>query len=53
MYIAPLITLFIDLNSESLLGGFKFGSMLIALNGFLTFIGLALLSINYKQSSLT
>ena len=51
--IAPLITLFIDLNSESLLGGFKFGSMLIALNGFLTFIGLALLSINYKQSSLT
>ena len=51
--IAPLITLFIDLNSESLLGGFKFGSMLIALSGFLTFIGLALLSINYKQSSLT
>ena len=51
--VAPLLTLFIDLNSESLLGGFKFGSMLIALNGFLTFIGLALLSINYKQSSLT
>jgi len=51
--VAPLLTLFIDLNSEFLLGGFKFGSMLIALNGFLTFIGLALLSINFKQSSLT
>lgn len=41
--IAPLLTVFIDLNSEALLGGFKFGSMLIALNGALTFIGLWLL----------
>ncbi len=41
--IAPLLTVFIDLNSESLLGGFKFGSMLISLNGALTFIGLWLL----------
>ena len=51
--IAPLITLFIDLNSESLLGGFKFGSMLIALNGFLTFIGLYLLSVNNETKSVT
>ncbi len=41
--IAPALTVFIDLNSESLLGGFKFGSMLIALNGALTFLGLWML----------
>ena len=51
--IAPLLTVFIDLNSVSLLGGFKFGSMLIALNGLLTFIGLWILSLNHRASSLT
>lgn len=48
--IAPVLTVLIDLNSESLLGGFKFGSMLIALNGTLTFIGLWLLSLKNEKS---
>jgi len=41
--ISPALTVFSDLNSESLLEGFKFGSMLIALNGALTFLGLWML----------
>ena len=51
--VAPLLTVLIDLNSEALLGGFKFGSMLIALNGLLTFIGLWLLSLNHRMSPVT
>ena len=51
--VAPLLTVLIDLNSEALLGGFKFGSILIALNGLLTFIGLWLLSLNHRMSPVT
>jgi len=51
--IAVGLTWFIDANSATLLGGFQFGSMLIALNGFLTFVGLWILSLNHTQSSLT
>ena len=41
---APILTIIIDLNSEALLGGFKFGFMNLALNGFLTFLGLLMIS---------
>jgi Na+/proline symporter len=37
--IAPLVTYLINRFSADLLGGFEFGSMIILLNGFLTFIG--------------
>ena len=51
--IAPVLTVIIDLNSKALLGGFEFGSMIIALNGTLTFIGLWLLSLNRSSESMT
>lgn len=41
---SPILTIIIDLNSEALLGGFKFGFMNLALNGFLTFLGLLMIS---------
>jgi len=41
---APLIAWLIDANSEEYLFGFKFGFLIIALNGLLTFLGLLLLS---------
>jgi len=44
---APLLSFVIDKNSDFLLGGFKFGFLLLALNGFLTFLGL--LAISYKK----
>ncbi|MFT4973130.1 MAG: Na+/proline symporter, partial [Saprospiraceae bacterium] len=44
--IAPLVTYLINRFSADLLGGFEFGSMIILLNGFLTFIGLILISYN-------
>ncbi|MEE9374389.1 MAG: sodium:solute symporter [Saprospiraceae bacterium] len=42
--IAPLLSYLINTYSASWLGGFKFGSMIIALNGILTFIGLWVIS---------
>lgn len=41
--IAPAICLLLDLNSESLLGGYKFSYELLALNAALTILGLSLL----------
>ncbi|MDG2449237.1 MAG: sodium:solute symporter, partial [Saprospiraceae bacterium] len=41
---APLLSYIINSNSQSWLGGFQFGSMIIALNGILTFIGLWMIS---------
>lgn len=41
---SPLITFVIDYYSETLLFGFKFGFLLLALNGLLTFLGLLALS---------
>lgn len=38
--LAPILSFFINLYSAELLGGFEFGFMIIALNGFLTFMGL-------------
>lgn len=41
---SPLISFFVDQNSAALLGGFKFGFLILAFNGLLTFLGLLLLS---------
>lgn len=43
-FAAPLLTWFINANSEMLLGGYKFGFELLLLNGLLTFIGLLIIS---------
>ncbi len=42
--LAPILTYFIDVNSEQLLGGYKFGFELLLLNGIIMFIGLVLLT---------
>lgn len=47
---APILSYLINNNSESLLGGFQFGFLIVALNGLLTFVGLWLLS---KKESLS
>jgi len=41
---APIITYIIDMNSVAWFNGFKFGFMVLALNGLLTFVGLLLIS---------
>ncbi len=41
---APLITYLFDYNSVNWFNGFKFGFMVLALNGLLTFVGLLLIS---------
>ena len=45
---APVLTYIINITSEALLFGYKFGFELLLLNGFLTFIGLLLISQNEK-----
>lgn len=47
---APLISWLIDANSAALLGGFTFGFLIVALNGWLTFIGLW--AVSYKETRL-
>jgi Na+/proline symporter len=42
--LAPLLTYLIDYNSGILLGGFKFGFLILALNGLLTYLGLFIYS---------
>ena len=46
---APVITYVIDSNSEAWLGGFQFGILNLALNGFLTFVGLMVLSFSIQK----
>ena len=41
---SPVISFLVDYYSVSLLGGFKFGFLILAFNGLLTFLGLLLLS---------
>ena len=41
---APILTFLIDINSAHWFNGFKFGFMVLALNGLLTFVGLLLIS---------
>ncbi len=45
---SPLLTWFIDYNSEALLGGYQFGYELLLLNGMITFSGLFLLRLKGK-----
>lgn len=42
--LAPIISYIVNHFSEAIFGGFKFGFLIIALNGLLTFIGLLLIS---------
>jgi len=44
--LAPVLSYFIDTNSAYLLGNFKFGNMIIALNGLITYLGLYIISYN-------
>ena len=41
--ISPIVSYIINLNSESWLGGYKFGFEILILNGLLTFLGLFLI----------
>ncbi|MFY0689373.1 MAG: sodium:solute symporter [Cyclobacteriaceae bacterium] len=41
---APILSYLINLNSETLLGGYQFGFEIVILNGLLTFIGLSLIT---------
>jgi hypothetical protein len=42
--LAPILSYFIDTNSETLLNGFQFGFLIVLLNGLLTFAGLLLIA---------
>jgi len=44
--ISPLLTYLMNINSEWLLGGYKFGFELLLVNGLFTFMGLWVISIN-------
>lgn len=50
---SPVITYFINLNSEDWLWGYKFGFELLILNGALTFLGLWALTIKNSQQKET
>ncbi|MEP7195538.1 MAG: sodium:solute symporter [Saprospiraceae bacterium] len=41
---SPILTYFINNNSQMWLGGFTFGNLLVALNGAITFVGLMMIS---------
>ena len=41
---SPIISFVINNNADSLLSGFQFGFLIVALNGLITFIGLTLIS---------
>lgn len=42
--LSPILSFIININSERLLGGYKFGFEILLLNGLLTFLGLWLIS---------
>jgi len=50
--LAPILTYFINSNSETLFGGFTFGFLIVVINGLLTFLGLRMLSIFDKPQKL-
>lgn len=48
--LSPFISYFINLNSEWLLNGYRFGFEILILNGFITFCGLFIIrSVNYQS----
>lgn len=50
--ISPVLSYWINLNSEALLGGYKFGFEILIVNGLLTFIGLLLVT-KWKKPSMS
>ncbi|MEQ9404132.1 MAG: sodium:solute symporter [Cyclobacteriaceae bacterium] len=44
--VSPIISYIININSETLLGGYKFGFEILILNGLITFIGLLIIRKN-------
>ena len=44
--LSPILTYVLNVNSETLLGGYKFGFELLLVNGLFTFLGLWIISIN-------
>jgi len=49
---SPILCFWLNRNSEWLLGGYKFGFEILILNGFLTFVGLLLISKGKKAVDL-
>lgn len=49
--LSPLLSYVINLNSEALLGGYRFGFEILILNGLLTFLGLCLISSPAKTTT--
>ena len=47
--ISPVLTYFINQNSEDILGGYKFGFELLILNGIITFAGMGILTLLKKH----
>ncbi len=43
-FLTPVLSFALDVYSEELLGGFEFGFFILLVNGFLTFLGLWLIS---------
>ncbi len=50
--LSPILSYIININSETLLGGYRFGFEIIILNGMLTFLGLLALSPRNKAKEL-
>jgi Na+/proline symporter len=48
--LSPLLTFIVVKNSAKWFGGYEFGFELLILNGIITFLGLWLLGINYKNA---
>ncbi len=51
--LAPILSFVLDVNSASLLGGFKFGFLIVAANGLITYLGLWLISYSINKEYAT
>jgi Na+/proline symporter len=49
--LSPIICYLLNIYSEELFGGYKFGFEILILNGSLTFLGLFLLSLSYRHQN--
>jgi hypothetical protein len=47
-FLSPIISYLLNQNSAALFGGFKFGFLILVVNGLLTFIGLYFLKVEKK-----
>lgn len=50
--LSPILSYLINLNSEALLGGYKFGFEILIVNGLLTFLGLLLVT-NWRKPTMS